>query len=547
MRWLGWVLLVALGCGRAPLAAQAPGGPRLVVLIVIDQLPSWSFAGREQLLDRGLGRLLREGTVFPQARYPFAATFTAPGHAALGTGAPPAVTGIIANEWWDRGEQRPVDSTDDSGYPLLVVNGWPGELAAARASPWRLRVDGIGDALRAASHGAGRAVGVSLKGRAAMFATGRHADLAVWYDDSQRAFTTSSWYRARLPEWLVRLAHEHPIAPRLLDDWEPLDPALLARATGLPDDAPGEGGGSPFGATFPHRPRLTTDAAATLKLTPLGATVVREAALAAVDGEGLGRGAAPDLLVVSFSSYDYVAHSFGQESWEALDTLLRLDREIAELVDGLEARVGAGRVAVVVTSDHGAVRMVERSRAAGRAATRVDVADVRRAAEQALASILGPGPWLAFWREPTLYLAPRFAARSADERDRALDAAVAAVARVDGIGYAVRKDRVAGSCADAEGSLCRALDVERSGEILFGPRPDSMILDKDQDPIAHGSANDDDTTVPIIVWGPGIAPARIASTVSTLQVAATLAELLGVPPPAAATAPPLPVARAALR
>src|SRR5262249_21958044 len=155
-------------------------------------LPSWSFAMRAPYLRAGLGRLLREGTYFPEARYPYAATATGPGHAALSTGAPPAVTGIISNDWWDRDEETAVESVTDPGYPVLVVGGWPGELAAGRGrfSPYRLRVDGIGDALHAATGGRGKAVGVSIKNRAAIFATGRHADLAVWYDAGQRAFTT---------------------------------------------------------------------------------------------------------------------------------------------------------------------------------------------------------------------------------------------------------------------------------------------------------------------------------------------------------------------
>src|SRR5262249_33669805 len=158
------------------------------------------------------------------------ATFTAPGHAALSTGAPPSITGIIANEWYDREEKKSLEAVADTGYPLLVVGGWPGELSlkAPRASGARLHVDRVRDVLGRAG---GRAVGVSMKTRAAILATGRHAELAIWYDDTQRAFTTSTWYRRKLPDWLVRLSREHPIGPRLVDEWWPVDAALLARAT----------------------------------------------------------------------------------------------------------------------------------------------------------------------------------------------------------------------------------------------------------------------------------------------------------------------------
>ena len=541
-----WLALCAVAaCRAAPPSATTSGPPRLVVLLVIDQLPSWSFIDRAPLFDRGLGRLLHEGAVYPRARYPYAATYTAPGHAALATGAPPSVSGIVANEWWDRADGAIVESVTDPGYPMLVVGGWRGELFGSRArqSPWRLRVDGVADVLHAATDGAGKSVGVSLKGRAAMFATGRHADLALWYDEGQRAFTTSTWYAREVPPWLAALARDHPIGPRLVDEWNALDPALLARATGVPDDAPGEALAGGFGTTFPHRPLTLPEPAAAIKTSPLGNTVVVEAALAAVDGEGLGRDDVPDYLAVSFSAPDYVGHVYGQESWESLDMLLRLDGDIATLLSGLEARVGAGRVAVVLSSDHGATRMPERHPGA----LRVDATKVARAADVAMRGVTGTeGPWLVYDRDPTLYMSARFRKVPADIRDRALDAAVTAVLAVPGIGYAARTDKLSGRCderPDPEALYCRAVDGERSGEIFFGPAPGCLIIDKELDSISHGSANEDDRTVPVIVWGAGVPAGRHEEVISALQVAPTLARLLRIPAPTGAKEKALPMGR----
>ena len=539
------VTFLAACTQQAPAAVAKDTTPRLVVLLVIDQWPTWSFLDREPLLHKGIGRLLHEGTVFPRARYPYASTYTAPGHAALSTGAPPSVTGVINNEWYDRDEGKPVESIADSGYLMLAVGGWRGELvdpSRPRISGWRLRVDGIGDVLKAATRGKARAVGVSLKNRAAIFATGRHADLAIWYDDGQRAFTTSSWYARELPGWLERIAHDQPIGPRLADDWVPLDAALLARAAHVPDDAPGEARNTTFGATFPHRALALSNPAESIKQAPLGDTVVVEAALAAVDGEELGKHDAPDYLAVSFSVHDYIGHEYGQESWEELDDLLRLDASIGALLDGLEARLGAGRVAVVLTSDHGAPRMPD----AHPGTVRVDVANVARAAEAAMRPIVGPGSILDYDRDPTLYVTRRVRLLPPEVRERALDAAVAAIQKVPGIGYAARTDLVGpadGTCAgrpEAEAALCLAIDRERSGEIFFGPGPGSLILDREGDAISHGSANDDDRLVPVILWGPGVPAGRHETVVSTLQVAPTLARFLAIPPPPGAHEPPLP-------
>src|SRR5678816_3070349 len=124
-------------------------------------------------------------------------------------------------------------------------------------------------------------------------------------------------------------------------------------------DRPGEVGEKGFGATFPHDPHTTKNPADAIYAMPLGNDVVLETALAAIDGEQLGADAATDLLFVSLSANDYIAHGWGHESWEAWDSLLRLDSELAKFLDELDKKVGAKNWAMVVTSDHGAAPLPE--------------------------------------------------------------------------------------------------------------------------------------------------------------------------------------------
>jgi arylsulfatase A-like enzyme len=46
----------------------------------------------------------------------------------------------------------------------------------------------------------------------------------------------------------------------------------------------------------------------------------------------------------------------------------------------------------------------------------------------------------------------------------------------------------------------------------------------------HGSPSDDDTHVPLILWGSGVRAGRIAGRVSIVDLAPTLARLAGVRP-----------------
>ena len=248
-------LVAAAGCHRRgpppPPPDRTAGGPRLVVLVGIDQLPRWGFDQRRGQYQHGLARLLREGTLLTGA-YPYATTFTAPGHAALATGAPPSVTGVIANVWYRReqGEER-LAERDDTAALLAIADRQPAP--GPGASSRIVRVPGIAEALRSATGGRGRSVAIAGKPRAGCFALG-HPDLALWYEPGLVGFTSSTAYVPALPDWAVELDRAHPLTARLADVWIADDPAGLAAATGIADDAAGEAGDYGAGATFPPPP-----------------------------------------------------------------------------------------------------------------------------------------------------------------------------------------------------------------------------------------------------------------------------------------------------
>lgn len=551
----------AAGCHRGPSSPPPPpvvgapadgavGPPRLVVLIVIDQLPRWGFDARRGQYRDGLARLLRDGTLLTGA-YPYATTYTAPGHAALGTGAPPAMTGVVANVWYRRalGGERLAEADDDA--PILAIGDRAptGATGTTGASPRALRVPGVADALRAATGGRGRSVAIAGKPRAACFVLGR-PDVALWYEPALVGFTSSRAFMATLPAWAVALDRDHPLTAAVADVWTIDDPAAVAKATGIADDAAGEGGD--YGATigFPHALATTADPARALRGSPVLDRAEVDAALAAVAGEHLGADDVPDLLAVSFSAHDYVGHAWGQESWEMLDLERRLDRELGRLLAGLDRAVGAGRYAVVLTSDHGATRMVERGHAPG--ARRLPPSELAAVAEAAAVRVLGAAPparWIAAVSSAMVYESAALQARPAADRVAARAAIVAALAAVPQVARVIDLDALPADCdplPDLDARACRSRVAGESGELLIVPTEGSLIVGG-----ATGTAHDapslDTALVPLILVTPDRRPLVTAADppVSILRVAPTLAALLGVPAPTAATAAPLVSAPAA--
>lgn len=554
---LALVALAACGGRSARPAAPASAGaaapdqaatPRLVVLLVVDGLPSWSFDEKRRLATAGFARLAREGVTYVAASYPYAATHTGPGHATLVTGAPPSVTGIVANRWFDVAGGRVVDAVEDPDSPMVNL-GPPRSAPLVGASPRHLLVPSVGDALLGATGGRARVVAISLKRHAAVLLGGKRPGAAVWYDEELGAFGTSRHY-GEAPAWLSRLAAEHPVAPRVAAyEWTPADRAALARATRLPDRAPGELGIFGNGPTFPHRPGQAERPGLAFQATPLSDDLLLEAALAAIDGERMGADDVPDLLLLSFSAHDLVGHGWGQESWESLDQFIRLDRVIGALLDGLDARVGRGRWALVFTSDHGATRVAEQTAGSGGRGRRIDPAEVDAAVKAAARRAIGPGEWIAHTREQLIYLTPAALALPAARRDRLLDAVVAAARGVPDVAVAMRTDGLwpeggatPTSCddrVDEAALVCRSVHRPRSGDVWYGPAAGSVLMERPWDTSTHGSTSDDDRRVPLIVVEPGVAPKVVTSPVVMLQVAPTLARQLGVDPPPAAVAPPL--------
>ena len=487
------------------------GTKKLVVLLIIDQLPEWAFEQKVPAMTLGFDRLLREGD-WHIGLHPSPATMTSPGHALLGTGEPPYHSGIVANEWFDRATSKMVQSVED-GDSL---------------STKRLRVPGLGDAVAAANTGA-KAVAIALKARAALLTLG-HAGTAIWYDKKQVAFTSNQSLA-----WLPAYNKDHPIAPHLEDVWTPLDAAKLAQLSGTVDAQKGEVGEKAFGPTFPHSLATNKDPADAIFAVPLGNQLVLDTAIAAIDGEQLGADDKPDLLILSLSAHDYVGHGWGHESWESWDMWLRLDAAIGELLTALDAKIGANEWAMLVTSDHGASPLPERINGG-----RMNPEALAEIANAAAATEIGAGSWVASAKYPFVFLTPALFAKPPKDRSKAVHKILLALRAQPGIAMADRVATFAGNCDKRTGDafgICLMLDPERAGDLFYLPAPGWILTDADE-PVAtaHGSWNRYDREVPVLMLPFGRTPHARATGASTttiqmVRIATVLAGWLGVTPP----------------
>ena len=495
------LLLAALRPGLAP-------KPRLIVVITVDQLrPDYLERYRSQLKG-GFAMLLKQGAWFAAAYQDHAVTETAPGHSTILSGRWPAHTGIISN----------VLGVLDSTATLIGIQG-PG------ASPARFRGTEFFDWLKAAEPEA-RALSVSRKDRGAILPIGRARESVYWYQSG--FFTTSRYYADSLPTW-VRAFNGRRVPERAAGaTWNLL---LPARDYSEPDSVPYENGG--VGFTFPHRlPADSGQAALALAGVPTMDSVTLAFALEGVRALQLGGRGATDLLAVSLSTTDAIGHAFGPDSREIHDQVLRLDRYLGWFLQQLFVRYGTGSVLVVLTADHGVTPFPERSRGLGRPnAVRVIPDSVIARVNAALDGRAGNGQWLQF--ETGMLLDPERAQLVA--RGVNVDSVVADVAtRLRALPGVARVDRPADLAADTADAVGRRwlhqIAPDAGIELVVTLVPYSIWSYPDLPIAMHGQPTELDAHVPLVLWGAGIRGGTYGERVSTVDIAPTLARLLGLTP-----------------
>jgi len=514
------------------------------VSIVVDQFAGWIAEERLQFLPEngGFARLRGEGTWARDLRFAHAVTDTAPGHSALYTGLPPRETGIFANEVFDPESKKLVSILRDPKVALVAPEG---TVEGSGVSLAILQTDTVADRVRA-EHPQTAIVTISLKDRGAVFGGGRHPDAAIWYEPRAGGFATSTAFADSLPSFAPS---NYQLAVAAETAWEPLDDAFLRAHAKTPDNQPGEGDASGIGLTFPHKPASNTALPLlALRYTPEADRLLLAAALAAIDK----RDDRPMLLALSLSTFDYVGHVWGPDSWESWDELARLDAALGKFFSELDKRVGKNGWSLVLSADHGTTSMPEVAAGAhawckpnaprdklGRPCgpvTRVIPTALADELRAVAASAIGPGDWILGVADPYVYFTRNALALPVDKRAALERAIIGALEKRPEVAIVLHGGRRE-SCASGESLdalACRSFSATTREMIYVGLKPGSFFdaghaVGRGS---SHGSPYAFDRSVPFFVRAPGraAAGATITETVSFESFARTLAALLGVSP-----------------
>jgi len=517
----------------APKEVEKPARPKLVVLLVVDQMRGDYVDKFRGQWSGGLKRLLSEGAWFRTAAYPYAATETCPGHSTISTGAFPASHGMVANAWWDRGEQKMVTCTSDPNAKNLA---YAGGSTKGGDSAWRMQLPSFAEELKFQTGGATRIVTISLKARSAIAMAGHKGDAVTWFDPSG-ALVTSSAY-GTMP-FVEEFAKKNPVAQDYGKTW-----SLSLPRTSYFYDESATGARIPDGwtATFPHALRGQDGSAAPDAAfyeqwsdSPFADTYLTKLAETAVDSLGLGKSGATDFLAVGYSSVDHLGHAFGPRSWEIQDLLVRLDMDLGELFAFLDKKVGAGNYVVALSADHGVAPVPMDMQKTGVDAEVLSLPELQGRIEKALEPMNFVKPVVARMAGNELYFAEGVYARlKADPA--AMSAVLGAISTMTGVAAVYRAEDLGnGTTPIAQTRKAAVLSyfAGRSGDLYVLQKP-YWLLDSSPEGgrratgTGHGTPYNYDQHVPVFFMGFGIQQGEYFEPVTPADIAPTLSALTGV-------------------
>ena len=525
---------------------------KLVLQITVDGL-------RGDLLSRygdrfgpgGFRYLLDNGIAFTDAHYGHANTETIVGHATLATGAHPSEHGMVGNVWYDRENGELAYNIEDPDHPILptrddAATGTQIDPAQKRSrtsgrSPVSLLASTLGDELWLHTAGKSRVYGISGKDRSAVAMAG-HAGKAFWYSTDTGDFQTSRYYYDTYPEWVSSWNAKEQARALAGSEWSLLNDQstyLLSSS----DDRPFETDLKGYRRVFPHPFGSPDDGLffTRVLVSPEGDRLAADFAKALMQAEGLGSGDATDYLSVSFSGVDAVNHFFGPSSLENEDVVLQLDRTLADFLRFVDEKVGLDRTLIVLSADHGMPEAPEVLAPQGMKVGRIDPSDIVDLADAATKRKFGTDvSFVKSFFRPYLYLDANAIGKADLDQELVEQTIAEEIMTNDGIALAVSMKSL--PTLQNTATLERIRNnhhPDRSGDVYVVQKPYWFLQEGNEIAVMHGSPWRYDTYVPIIFSGVGLRGRTVNRPVRPVDIAPTLAAVLGIKPPSSTSGEPL--------
>lgn len=491
--------LLALGTEAQ---AQSPQSP-LVVTITVEGLSSdYLQLVSDQLVEGGLKRFLSEGVTLSRLDYgpgldgAAAATL-------VYTGASPNVNGIPSALIYDLSTKLPKSALHDASMI--------GNFTDETFSPASIKVSTLGDELRMESDGKGRVYSIAPTSHTAIAGAGHAGNGAYWVNDMTANWASTAYYKD-MPSAVKNRNYQNGLASRLDSmKWTPL--LNMSLYPGVTEDQLKQ----PFRISYP---RKDVQRVRNFLTSPLANSEVTDVAIDLLDETRLGTGPATDMLAIG-----YVIPTSATRT-QIVDSYLRLDRDIARLLAGIDRIAGKGKSLVMLagtpTSQGASADDKKWNIPAG-------LYSVKRALSLLgiqLMAVHGNGEWVLGYHDRNFYLNRNLIKDKGlslqDFRQEVADF----LGRMAGISDVVTIDDIIASRAgDNPQAVKRNTSLTHAGDVIIEVAPGWQIVD-DGTGRASGAQRHTAVDIPAFFIAPEMKRLQIDAPVDARTLAPTVAKLL---------------------
>uniref|UniRef100_UPI00404B81B5 alkaline phosphatase PafA n=1 Tax=Gelidibacter sp. TaxID=2018083 RepID=UPI00404B81B5 len=512
--------------------------PKLIVGIVVDQM-RYDYLTRfySKYSDGGFKRMMNEGFNCKNNHFNYVPTYTGPGHASVYTGTTPKYHGIIGNDWYDKELKKSVYCAGDDSVQSVGTTDKAGQM-----SPHRMNTTTFTDENRLFTQMQGKTIGIALKDRGAILPAGHTANAAYWFHGKDEGnWISSTFYMTELPKWVFDFNTKKSVAS-YFKEWNTYYDIATYTESGLDLNTFEGGYKGKETATFPYDlEALKTQNGnyELLKISAYGNNITTDFAIAAIEGEQLGKDNVTDVLALSYSTPDYVGHNFGVNSKEIQDTYIRLDKDLERLFNYLDATVGKNEYTVFLSADHAAVEVPAYLQSNRIPAGYFESSAFKKKINEFVAAKFGASDLIENISNNQIFLNRV----KLSEMNLILEDVQQIIAN-EVINYE-HIDKVYTGNTLANTSFSSGIEVllqngyhqKRSGDVIYVLEPSVISYSKTGS--THGSSFNYDTHVPLLFFGKGIKQGSTLQKTSITDIAPTMSALLGIAFPNAAKGQPL--------
>jgi hypothetical protein len=500
--------------------------PRLVVGIMVDGLQQKHIDLLWNYFDpNGFKKIVGQGANCRNVSYNIVSSGNAADIATVMTGSTPYYTGIVGNYYYNR--------ITDKIQSIIQDDNQFGIGTKQTLSAHYLLSSTIGDEIMLANPDKSKSYAVALGAEEAIMLGGHTAKSVAWIDDVNYKWVSTGYYSEELFHWADEMNVNGTFQNYMARKWGPLFNISTYLSKPNRED-------KKWGFYYdPTTKKSKNSQSSILKTTPSGNGLVAELGLKILEQEKLGTDIYPDILLLQFTVRTPFEKTTSLQSAEKEDIYLRLDKDIQNILQKIDVKVGLDRTLVFMfgnqTQVHSPNELGENKIPAGYFNADRSLALL----STYLMAIYGQEKWISGYYGKNIFLNKEKIHEKKLNYTDFQKTVAEFMMEFEGIQAAFPSSQVMNMVGNSssESRLRNSTNKNCIGDIIITLLPGWIEVDNKGNSV--GESNAIVSYTPVYFYGWKIKPQTISASYQTTDIAPTIARILDIPMPNACIGKPI--------